>query len=403
MAQPHTRLLHLLKKLGTVTPKIPERAARKMHRTNHYLFGALAVANLIFLTACSGVGTTVPSRPEPQATPRVIEKPPQEPAPAPQAPLPVPTEITPPAKVTKPADLVFFDNFEYIVGRSDANATNLFQQHGKWHGAKTIHSRERANGYLYTSTSIPGYNGVFPGGNSRHVLVMEALPNSRGFQTDFYLEYGDGENPVFNNAVPGNVWFQFWIYVNHYGNQRSKFDARNKFIYACNTAYPCHSHKWMLSLGTYSTQPRQQSLGMPSNGDAFLNNGINTEVATVVNTTLPAGEEWKLGQTNTSERITANRWTLVKIHLDTSTQSGRYEAWMRPLGGPWAKVVEWIDGVTPGFSWKINANQIGGHRTFRMPTTIGRARQLAQNYDAWIYLDDFAMARSEAGLPQYGR
>jgi hypothetical protein len=232
---------------------------------------------------------------------------------------------------------------------------------------------------------------------------MEALPDSRGFQTDFYLEYGDGENAAYNNAVPGNVWFQFWIYVNHYGSQRSRFDARNKFIYACNTAYPCHSHKWMLSLGSLSTEPFWENLGTPSQGDAFLNNGVNMEVATVTNTRAGADNEWKLGQTNTSQRITANRWTLVKIHLDTSTQSGRYEAWMRPLGGSWTKVVEWIDGVTPGFTWKINADQVGGHRTFRMPTTIGRAKKSAQNYDAWIYLDDFAMARSEAGLPQYGQ
>jgi len=117
---------------------------------------------------------------------------------------------------------------------------------------------------------------------------------------------------------------------------------------------------------------------------------------------VPAEEEWKLGQTNTSERITANRWTLVKIHLDTSTQSGKYEAWMRPLGGSWTKTAEWIDGVTPGFTWTISANHVGGHRTFRMPSTIGRASG-SSNYDAWIYMDDFAMARSEAGLPLYSQ
>jgi hypothetical protein len=109
----------------------------------------------------------------------------------------------------------------------------------------------------------------------------------------------------------------------------------------------------------------------------------------------------KLGQTNTSKYITANRWTLVKIHLDTSTQSGRYEAWMRPIGGSWVKVVEWIDGMTPGFTWKIHPTHVGGHRVLRMPTTIGSATASRGLYDSWIYMDDFAMARSEAGLPQY--
>lgn len=297
---------------------------------------------------------------------------------------------------------MFFDDFEYAVGRSDVAAESLFQQYGRWNGAKTEQSNQSgANGYLYTATSIPGYSGALPGGASTRVLVMEARPASQGFQTDFYLEYGNGESSAYNNAVPGNVWFQFWIYVNHYGSQLSYFDE-GKFIYACNAAYPCHSHKWMLSLGTQSTEPFWSSLGTPSTGSAFLNNGVNTtyeNVSVVTNTNADPGNEWKLGQYNTGERITANRWTLVKIHLDTSTQSGRYEAWMRPLGGSWTKVVEWIDGVTPGFTWRVSANHVGGHRTFRMPSTIGRAS--GTSYDAWIYMDDFAMARSEGGLPTY--
>lgn len=353
----------------------------------------------MLLAGCTNLETkpAVPP-PIPQTQPPVPEAAPEPEIPAPAADV----TIKSPAVAQKPADLIFLDNFEYAVDRDNPQATQIFLQKGGWHGVKTIHNRERANGYLYTTTHIPGYRGAFPGGNSSRVLAMEALPQSRGFQTDFYLEYGDGENPAFANTIPGNVWFQFWIYVNHSGNQRSQFEARNKLIYACNTAYPCHSHKWMLGFGTNSSQPHQRSLGIPSDGDAFLTNGINSEVASIRNTRLPPGEEWKLGQTNTAERITANRWTLVKIHLDTSTQSGRYEAWMRPLGGAWTKIAEWIDGVTPGFTWKINAANVGGHRVFRMPSTIGRASG-SSNYDAWIYMDDFAIAASEAGLPVYSR
>ena len=353
----------------------------------------------IGLVACTSSPTKPPAAPlpPPQVTATIPEPAPQAPPPAHASP-----NNKSPVTIKKPADLIFLDNFEYTVAREDPDSTKIFLQKGRWHGAKTIHTRERANGYLYTTTKVPGYSGAFPGRNSSRVLVMEALPRSRGFQTDFYLEYGDAENAAYNDAVPGNVWFQFWIYVNHSGNQRSQFDLRNKLIYACNTAYPCHSHKWMLGFGTNSSQPHQRSLGIPSNGDAYLNNGINSEVATIRNTRLPSGEEWKLGQTNTSERITANRWTLVKIHFDTSTESGQYEVWMRPLGGSWTKTAEWIDGVTPGFTWKINAANVGGHRAFRMPSTIGRANG-SLNYDAWIYMDDFAIAVSEAGLPIYSR
>ena len=69
------------------------------------------------------------------------------------------------------------------------------------------------------------------------------------------------------------------------------------------------------------------------------------------------------------------------------------------MGGGWTKVVEWIDGVTPVFTWTVSAAHVGGHRAFRMPTTMGRAS--GSGYDSWYYMDDFAMAISEAALPQY--
>lgn len=98
----------------------------------------------------------------------------------------------------------------------------------------------------------------------------------------------------------------------------------------------------------------------------------------------------------------ANRWTLVKLHMDTSSTSGRYEAWLAPLGGRPVKVVEWIDGVTKDFSWRIPAEKVGGYRAFRMPTTIGGWGERAKdNKDCWIYMDDFAMASSEEALPEY--
>jgi hypothetical protein len=317
-----------------------------------------------------------------------------------------------------PGGLIFFDNFEYEVGRDASNAISIFQQRGLWTGGKTQQSSTGAHGYLYTATSIPGYQGSFPGGASSRVLVMEALPGSLGGQTDFYLQYGNGENAAYDNAVPGDVWFQFWVYVNHYGSQSSHFNT-GKFIYPCNAAYPCHTHKWMMTLSGRSSEPYWQSLGTPTydsptNGSAFMSNIANTlypvddpatpeneSVSTIVNTGADQGNEWKLGHTNTAEHFTANRWTLVKIHLDTSTQSGRYEAWMRPMGGSWTKTAEWISGVTPGFTWTINASHVGGHRVFRMPSTIGEANAAVTSYDVWIYLDDFAIAHSEAGLPSY--
>ena len=140
------------------------------------------------------------------------------------------------------------DRFEYAVGRSDPNAAQLFIQNG-WSHAKTQQSAN-ARGYLHTVTSIPGFSGAFPGTNSSRVLAIEALPGTLNGQTDFYLQLGNGESAASDDYIPGDVWFQFWIYPQNYGNQVSRYGTRNKFLYVCNTAYPCHSHLWMISQGS---------------------------------------------------------------------------------------------------------------------------------------------------------
>lgn len=299
--------------------------------------------------------------------------------------------------VEKPEDLIFFDNFEYIVDRSDPNANRIFIEQGRWTGAKTMQSQSPgARGYLYTVNQIPGFNGTFPGNNSQRILAMEALPHTLRFQTDFFLQYGIGADPAYENAIPSNVWFQFWIYINHHGEQRSQIDA-GKLIYPCDTAFPCRTNKWLLTFGSWSQPPRYKSLGNPSKKGAFLQHPASG--SPIVNPSADPDNRWKFGQTNTSQFMAANRWTLVKIHLDTTTESAVYEAWMRPQGGTWTKVSEWIDGVSPrGFVWR---NTPGGHRVIRMPTTIGHADPKRRSYDSWIYMDDFAMARTEAGLPTY--
>ena len=306
----------------------------------------------------------------------------------------------PPPTVPRPADLVFFDGFEYTAGRDDANAVSIFQQQGGWSWAKTQQSSSGASGYLYTVDRIPGYTGAFPGGSSSRALAMEARPASLNSQTDFYLQYGEGDLAAYDNAIPGNVWFQFWVYINNYGDQLSRMTTRNKLLYPCNGPYPCQLQTWLVYQGGDSLLPSRESLGNPSSGGAFLQNWLNTNNSDYAALPAPSWEAHRLGQTNTAEYMVANRWTLVKIHFDTSTASGVYEAWMRPQGGNWVKVADWVDGVTSGFTWRVHPGNIGGHRVLRMPTTVPGGSNDAL-YDSWMYIDDFAIARSEAGLPVY--
>jgi hypothetical protein len=201
------------------------------------------------------------------------------------------------------------------------------------------------------------------------------------------------------------VWFQFWIYSNFYDDptdqhdQLSQYGGRLKFIYPCNGYYPCQENqiKWLNCLG--------QSTGEPlwANDDArelFIST-IDPFPEDDDDINYTGAFDWnnfKPGQIDTNENITRNRWTLVKIHYDTSTAAGIFRAWMRPLGDPnWTQVADWRDeqpviDVDDTFNWRVT--NVGGHKVFRIPTTV-------DDYDSWIYLDDFTMAASEGDLPVY--
>jgi hypothetical protein len=287
--------------------------------------------------------------------------------------------------------MVFIDRFEYAVGRSDANAVELFMQNG-WSGGKSQQSSSGAHGYMHTVTSIPGYTGSFPGTNSTRVLAIEALPASlRGAsdpfaQTDFYLQLGDGTSSASDDHIPGDVWFQFWIYPQNYGNQMSRYSSN----------YPCHSHLWMLMSGSPTYNPDNMfPQGNPSEGHFFFTLRNNAGVSSITNSTGDPYAADAIGSPNPSEWMRPNRWTLVKMHMRTTSTTGNaFEVWLRPYGGAWVKVSEWIGGVTPGFTWNIPAEHVGGHRVFRMPTTVS-------DNDYWNYMDDFAMATTEQDLPVY--
>jgi hypothetical protein len=295
---------------------------------------------------------------------------------------------------TSYARVVFADAFEYEVQRSDPNARQIFVSQG-WSHAKTQQDASGAKGYFYTVNSIPGFTGRFPGTDSSRVVLMEALPGTLGYQTDFYLELGNGSSAAHDNFIPGDVWIQFWIYPQHFGNQLSRFGTRNKFIYACNSTYPCSQYQWMLSWGsnTYN-QSNMNPRGNPTNGEFFFH--VASPYAN------KAGDENpdQLGQTNLSDWPRPNRWTLVKMRFNTTRTTGNsWEMWLRPYGGAWIKVAEWIGGVTPGFTWDIPSNVARGHRVVRMPTTVGATT--GQWYDSWTYMDDFVIATTEQDLPVY--
>jgi hypothetical protein len=293
-----------------------------------------------------------------------------------------------------PGEVLFFDDFEYdVLPTNDPGNLAAFQAAG-WGGAKAINVSGSHGGNLYTTATIEGYDGAFPGVASTRALCINSLAGTLATQTDFYLQYGDEQAPP--DTVPGNVWLQFWIYPNRSGSEQTGYHSREKFIYPCDGPYPCNSGKWIWLLASSSYEPFNEAAGA---GDAFIVSRDN-QVGTVSYSLAAPENVSKLGQTDTSELIAPNRWTLVKIHYDTSTPNGTYEAWVRPLGGSFIKVAEWIHGTTPSFSWDIPPENVGGHRVLRMPTTMP-ANAVTGTEDAWLYMDDFAIATAESALPTY--
>jgi hypothetical protein len=301
------------------------------------------------------------------------------------------------SSVIVPNGVTFYDDFDYIVNREGDTGT-VFMDNG-WSGYKAENLTGSHAGYLYTVDQIPGYSGPFPGRNSTQVLAIENASATFNSQSDFYLQYGNPD--VANEQIPGNVWFQFWLYPNYYddpndqNDQLSGFDVGFKFIYPTNDPYPSQTEKWIWSPGAASAEPYWDMIGDDINPSRDLYSRLGGTHSSKNYAYAESYNAWKLGHTDLSERIVHNRWTLVKIHIDTSQSPGSYEMWLKPLGGEWVKVVEWIEGITDGFTWPISADQLGGHRAFRMPTTVN------PNFNWWIYMDDFAMATSEEALPIY--
>jgi len=293
-------------------------------------------------------------------------------------------------------DVVILDRFEYDTPR---NATNdaAFRAAG-WNNAKTSPaSGSGAGGYIYTTTSIPGYAGAFPGGGSR-VLALEARPTLSGGQTDFYLQLGN-ENTA--DKIPGDVWIQFWVYPQDHlaSGQRSRHGNRNKFLYLSRQTYPSHDHQWMASTTTSTYNPLNLGHAGPytpgfhitvssaSGGSNLLYSGPNADPYTASS----------IGPQSREGYIPPNRWTLVKMHF---TPAGSWEMWVRTLTTPWVKVADFRNGVR-GLTWQVPAAQQSGHRMLRMPTTVGHASDPSQGFDYWMYLDDFIIARRESALPVY--
>ena len=301
------------------------------------------------------------------------------------------------------AEVRIRDNFEYVVTRDQIGKAAAFAANGGWDYAKSNPEAARACGYIYTTNAIPGYSGAFPGTNSSRVLAMEFLPRSMNclvgtswYQTDAYLQKG-GESAA-QNTIPPNTWYQFWIYINNSGTQQTRWDGQGtKWLYPCiNGAPTCTgsniSFLYLLKQNSYNPYS-----STATGADAYIElEGFGASYAPGG----PSPEDRKLGHNVApgTGKLVANTWILVKVHIDLSGSQGVYQEWHKTVGGSFVQTANWVGGVTSGFVWPLsglNPSRSVGQKSLKLGTTWN-------NYDGWIYLDDFVMATSEADLPVYG-
>lgn len=328
-----------------------------------------------------------------------------------------------------PGSPLFFDDFDYTVGRLEEGGENntsgsaytTFTNAG-WQGvrrAPTDVEGTEIPAYLYTVSdaemrATTGYAGAMPGGPSERCLKHEFVqPDSTHYGTDNWLQYGNGTT----TTMPGNAWFQFWIYVNRSGDEMSSFESRQKFIYPAN--WTTTDQAWIVSLSANSFDglaiTASETNGQPVNtngcyivigdGNATGKHNFQGEIKD------EPGEDTRwLGPgpdgfvTPANALLPMNAWRLVKIHLDTTSNAGgaAFEAWMAPIGGPFVKVSEFIDGVTPDFTWQgFDSAYESGRPGVRLFTTAGWDTGI-HDLEQFFYLKDFAIATAEGDLPTYG-
>lgn len=282
-----------------------------------------------------------------------------------------------PSTPTNPGRALFFDDFEYDVSRSGTNAISIFQQNG-WASAKAENTTEDSgSGFLYTRADST---------RGSRVLVMESVLNMYpppgdfpNTQTDYYLQYGrEGSS----GSVPTNLWIQFWTYA----TPESNFATRDKTIYPCRGYYPCHP-TWLFMWGAQGFEDSRVS-----GGGRYL--ALEAQAADR-DTRVNDGNEAKLFQNVSRTPLLGGRWYQVRLHMDISGAQGVYEAWIKERGqASFTKVADWRGGVTPNFTWPLNSTDRTPFSMLRSPTTVNGPGS------STTYIDDFALATSQADLPQ---
>lgn len=312
-----------------------------------------------------------------------------------------------------PGNPLFFDDFDYVVGRNDSSAVKqaAFLGAGWTRIFDEMTNPGSSQGFISTASSIPGYSGSIPSTSGR-MLRLEATVGTVGIQNDLHVQLGNGTD----GDIPANVWLQHWVYINHSGAELSDFiNIRNKWLYpkfGASSGYPTPTADtaWLCDMGnarfqgnTTFTSPTPGAMTFRTHAEPGTggNRAYMTDQAASGNSQQMTPRDLA---TENDHWLFPNTWYLVKYNFDVAQNPGSHRIWWREYGqhvaGFGSPRSQWIEGTTSGFTYDTYAQDQLGAKFLRMPVTVGTTGGSGANY--YIYQSDFAMAASESDLPTYG-
>jgi hypothetical protein len=321
-----------------------------------------------------------------------------------------------------PANALFFDDFNYEVGRLDDYATKsaAFAAGGGYIEVLDNAEDPGAGGYFYTVSSIEGDATNLRGSGGR-ALAMESRAGTVQYQGDITLR---PPVPTSVSPWPSDIWMQFWLYVQRDARSGKLSDVvgrHTKFMYPLvngNTSWPSGA-TWILGLAgegldvlegdgqsNYDFEtPGAYTFYIAPAPEAVENGGDpRAIIQRIVGSGTPSQRLYPNLVPVEKQFFLPNIWYLLRWHVKhdgaVDSNTSEYHMWVREYGTPsFTKYSEYIGGATDplDFEFYNREDDSDGIRGLRFPTTMGSPA--GPWGDTWIYMDDLAFTDSEEDLP----
>jgi hypothetical protein len=394
-------------------------------------------------------------------------------------------EDIPSSTTFDPDNLLFGDFQQYTIDENTEINTNYggtIPANMPWDGAEVRNgvadcpypptggdptTSNRGIGWIFTKTSIPDGDwagdtaGTIPGYYNNTCLKIENYCYTLGDQGEMVLNFGTAASDPEN--IPGDVWFQFWIFFPDDSAQLSLHNNM-KFIYPGKAGVQTSSYQnelldWLTHFGVGGKctpilhqggscrswsqtdtadryfRPFSEDAGTPTHLSYPWTENNSPYYGDICTGLGYTDNDHELGHVDPDTGMSPGKWYLVRLHYNTSQAA--YNDGQRHLaeGYIWEQGVadfslmyRWQNGqdYLPDmsaagygrggiFTWQLQGSKVGGasegqwgHKAIWWPSNQAPGTPTATSGDHNWYISDFvAIAGTDCGglgvdgLPQY--